>query len=51
MKTEAGAARLRDTKTGFLPGGFFMGCLCNLFDNDTFIWIIVIILLLVILNN
>jgi len=28
-----------------------MGCLCNLFDNDTFVWIIVIILLLAILGN
>jgi len=28
-----------------------MGCLCNLFDNDTFVWIIVIVLLLVILCN
>ncbi len=27
-----------------------MGCLCNLFDNDTIIWIIVIILLLLIFN-
>jgi len=28
-----------------------MGCLCNLFDNDTFVWILIIILLLVILGN
>lgn len=27
-----------------------MGCLCNLFDNDTVLWVIVIILLLLILN-
>ena len=51
MKQEAGWARLRDTKTGLTARRFFMGCFCNLFDNDTFIWIIVIILLLVILNN
>ena len=29
---------------------FIMGCLCNFFENDSFIWIIVIILLLLILN-
>ncbi|MBQ2545614.1 MAG: hypothetical protein II557_04920 [Clostridia bacterium] len=28
-----------------------MSCFCNLFDNDTIIWIIVIILLLVLLGN
>ncbi len=27
-----------------------MGCLCNIFDGDGLVWIIVIILLLLILN-
>ena len=30
---------------------FIMSCFCNLFNNDTIIWVIVIILLLVILGN
>ncbi|MCR4906483.1 MAG: hypothetical protein K6A33_10425 [Clostridiales bacterium] len=30
---------------------FIMSCFCNLFDNDTIIWIIIIILLLVLLGN
>ena len=51
MIREAGSAVSATQKTGHAPGGFFMGCLCNLFDNDTFVWILIIILLLVILGN
>lgn len=32
------------------PEVHIMGCFCNIFENDTLIWIIVIILLLSILN-
>ena len=32
------------------PEVHIMGCFCNIFENDTLIWIIVIILLLAILN-
>ncbi len=29
---------------------FIMGCFCNIFENDTFMWIIILILLIAILN-